>query len=348
MILSHITLQHFRNFPKASCNVHPNMTIIIGENARGKTNLLESIFFSMNGEGFRETKEEELLEWGASDAYVETVWTEGDQKNLFQIHLARREERTEKKFYVDKTLKSHFQYRQYLGKAVLFAPEHIEIISGPPDKRRDYINKIISLYSIEYKKTLRNYEHALRKRNKVLEHHQNIASLKQELSFWDTYLIEHAEYIRKEREAYVAYINSHPDLQGNHFHLKYMKNELNRARLDHYFDLETKTRKTVVGPQKDDFQISLTKEEVEKNIHHFGSRSEQRLGVYWLKLNEIQYLEEYFKKRPILLLDDIFSELDMKNKRLTMELTSKYQTVLTTTEAELLHLSHLPQSSIAL
>lgn len=348
MILTRISLQHFRNFEKADFPVNPHTTIIVGENARGKTNLLEAVFFSMNGGGFRESKEEELLQWNSTDGYVETLWKDNDHEQLFQIHIAKRENRTEKKFYINKTHKSHFQYREFLGKAVLFAPEHIEIVSGPPDKRRDYVNKTISLFNVEYQKRLRNYEHALRRRNKVLEAHENIFALKKELAFWDQYLLEHAEYVTRTRADYVAYLNSNPELQKNKFRIEYLKNEMTRERLDHYFPVESKARKTLIGPQKDDFHIHLTKEGIEKNIHMFGSRSEQRLGVFWLKLLEIRNLEQVFKKKPLLLLDDIFSELDAKNKKLTLELASEYQSLLTTTEEELLHEAELPAASISL
>ena len=103
----------------------------------------------------------------------------------------------------------------------------------------------------------------------------------------------------------------------------------------------------MIGPQKDDFQINQ-KNESAKNLHHFGSRSEQRLAIFWLKFNEIKYLEEKFKNRPLLLLDDVFSELDVKNKKLIIDLVKKYQTVVTTTEIELLELADVPKSIIKL
>ena len=103
----------------------------------------------------------------------------------------------------------------------------------------------------------------------------------------------------------------------------------------------------MIGPQKDDFQISQKNESL-KNLHHYGSRSEQRLAVIWLKFNEIKYFEEMFESKPLLLLDDIFSELDVKNKKLVIDLVKKYQTIITTTEVELLELADVPKSIITL
>ena len=101
----------------------------------------------------------------------------------------------------------------------------------------------------------------------------------------------------------------------------------------------------MIGPQKDDFQIAI-KGETNTNIHHYGSRSEQRLAVFWLKMNEIVYYEDMFKKKPILLLDDIFSEFDQQNKKLILDLIKKYQTILTTTEEAVMGLIDIPKKII--
>lgn len=353
MIIKSIGLTHFRNFDGKTFELHPALTIIIGENARGKTNLLEGIFLSIYGLGFRESKEDELIQWHENQAIVETVWIEKKENVAFQAVVEKKNEKIEKKFSVNKTKKSHFAYFQYQTRAVLFAPEHIEIITGAPDKRREYFNKLIFAFDLEYKKRLHNYDQALYKRNKILEHHSDEVALRGELSFWDNYLEEQARYITNKRQEYADYLNDHKSVDGKSFRIKYLKNELTRERLQQFFNDEKRMRRTLVGPQKDDFQLYLKNEPSEsegevKNLHHFGSRSEQRLGIFWLKLNEIRYLEEFFKKKPVLLLDDVFSELDVKNKKVILNLIGQYQTVLTTTEKELLDLTDLPKSTISL
>ncbi|MEO6509154.1 MAG: DNA replication and repair protein RecF [Patescibacteria group bacterium] len=346
MILKKINLNQFRNATEASYDFHELLTIIIGENARGKTNLLESLFFSVNGVGFRESKEQELILWEKESAFVDAAFSDGDSTISFQIFLKLRGETVEKQFTVNKSKKTHKQYQEYQTKAVLFAPEHIDIISGSPDKRREYFNKVISLFDYEYKRKLTNYEHALRKRNKILEHHRDIQTLQEELIFWNDYLEEQATYITAKREEYINYLNQHKKIDDRQFEIFYQKNILTRALLEFGFDEERKWRKTLIGPQKDDFVVSLIENDVKENVHHYGSRSEQRLGVFWFKLNEIQFLESYFKQKPILLLDDVFSELDVKNKKLVFELVKNYQTVLTTTEDELLELPKIEHSVI--
>lgn len=347
MIIKSIRLIHFRNFDGKTFELHPALTIIIGENARGKTNLLEGIFLSIYGLGFRESKEDELIQWHQNQAIVETVWSEKEEKGVFQVAIENKSGKIEKKFFVNKTKKSHYLYFQYQTRAVLFAPEHIEIITGAPDKRREYFNKLIFAFDQEYKKRLHNYDQALYKRNKILEHHSDESALKGELSFWDNYLEEQARYITNKRQEYINFLNDHRSIDGKSFRIEYLKNELTGNRLKEVFNDEKRMRRTLVGPQKDDFQLYLENDEA-KSLHHFGSRSEQRLGVFWLKLNEIRYLEEFFKKLPVLLLDDVFSELDIKNKKVILNLIGQYQTILTTTEKELLDLTNLPKSTISL
>lgn len=338
MILSTIVLQYFRNFQQQTFTFNPSLTIIIGENARGKTSLLESIYFTIYGTGFRESREEELVNWEQERAVVQSLFLQGEHKHMFQIMLQRQAETVVKKFFVNKTVKTHYSYLQNQTRAVLFAPEHIEIITGSPDERREYFDKVISAFDLEYKKKLTNYKTALRKRNKVLETYRDEFALLEQISFWNDYLEEQGKYITQKRTEYTNYLNAHPNVQNRVFRIDYQKNEFTKERLRAVYDLETKIRKTRIGPQKDDFVIHLDDLE-RKNVQHFGSRSEQRLAIFWLKLNEISFFEEFFKSKPILLLDDVFSELDNKNKKLVLDVITNYQTVLTTTEEELVELS---------
>jgi DNA replication and repair protein RecF len=221
-------------------------------------------------------------------------------------------------------------------------------MTGSPEVRRKYFDRFLSSGDLEYKKRLTNYENALRKRNKVLETYRNDEQLKEELAFWNTYLEEQAIYVAGRRDAYCEFLNKNKKIDNKEFSIKYLNNELTKDKLKEMFEVEKRYRRTLIGPQKDDFAIYEETDHISKNLHHFGSRSEQRLGVFWLKLNEIGYLEKIFGKRPILLLDDIFSELDAKNKKLILDLIKKHQTVVTTTEIELLDLVNVPKSIIKL
>lgn len=339
MILQTIVMQHFRLFEQVQYTFHSGLTIIIGENTRGKTSILEGVYTIIFGEGFRETKEEELITWDKERCNLAAAFTtDSNDRFEFQIMLRRMGEKVEKAYFVDKTKKTHYNYLQFQTRAVLFTPDNIEIITGSPSGRRQYFDKILSAVDIEYKKKLSNYENALRRRNKVLETYRNEDALVEELTFWDDYLEQQAVYITAKREEYVSYLNRHPELDTKRFTINYLKNELNKERLKEKFDLEKRMRKTSIGPQKDDYEIHIVGD-VSKNVALYGSRSEQRLAMFWLKLNEITAIEELTGKKPILLLDDVFSELDSQNKKRVMGLIHQYQTILTTTEEELVGLA---------
>ncbi|NTU74082.1 DNA replication and repair protein RecF [Candidatus Roizmanbacteria bacterium] len=346
MILQKVILHNFRNLKAVAYNFHPSLTVIIGANALGKTNLLESIYFSISGSGFRESKEEELVNWEELVMTTDTRWIDRNIQHVFLLQLAKKEGTMEKKYFVDKVQKTSQGYREFQTGAVLFAPEHVDIITGSPEKRRDFLNRLISLVDPVYKRNLYNYEHALRRRNKVLEHHSDQTKLREELIFWNNYLVEQGAYITRKRVEVIAYLNAHTVFQDRQFQAKYTPNEITHERLEQAFQEEVRWRRTVVGPQKDDFSVFLTENSERENVQMYGSRSEQRLAVFWLKLNELLFCEEVLKQKPLLLLDDVFSELDTRNKRVVLELITHYQTIITTTESELLELTGMEKETI--
>lgn len=347
MIVQSIRLFHFRNYTDISFKFHPNITIIIGPNSKGKTNLLEAVYVALNTTGFREAKEDELLMWHEKSGYVETIQNKDKDTFTFQVSLRKTDLGIIKKMSIQKTQASAHEYLQTQTRCVLFAPQHIDIITSSPDIRRIYIDNCIAHYYPKIKANVRNYEHALRRRNKVLEHHHNQNSLIEELSFWNTYLEEQGKEITRMRQQYCQFLNKNPTLDGKTYEIEYVKNEFTPERCTHYFEQEKRMRKTYIGPQKDDFIIYQTNEE-KQNLHIFGSRSEQRLGAFWLKHQEINYIQTYQNTNPILLLDDIFSELDGKNKSLVLRLIGTFQTILTTTEEEIPELTTAEKAVIRL
>lgn len=335
MNLIDLSLHNFRNFKEDKFAFSPSLTVIVGKNSQGKTNLLEAIHFILTGIGFREEKEEELIHFGKHETFVKGNFKLKEGRESFEINISKKDGSVSKNFFVNKTNKKHFSYKKELPGVVLFTPEQITIINGSPQIRRDYFNKTISLFDLEYKKRLNNFENALRRRNKVLEKHVNDSQLREELIFWDNYLIKESSYITLKRQEYIDYLNSHKKLDSKEFSIVYLKNEFTKKRLDDVYEKEKLIRKTLIGPQKDDFQIFVDDFRIKKDVHHFGSRSEERLAVFWLKINELSFYEKHLIK-PMLLLDDIFSELDLDNKKIVLNLIEKYQTVATTTEKELL------------
>ena len=340
-MLKKLSLKNFRSFENKTFDFGPALTVIVGKNSQGKTNLLEAVHFVVNGVGFREIFEEELLSFGKNQAAVEAVIESEKEPFSYEIKISLISGRVEKRFFINRAEKKKSQYEGAQTKTVLFSPEQINIVIGSPSLRRDYFNKTISLFDFEYKKRLINYEAALRKRNKVLELKLPVDRLKQELVFWNDYLTKQGGYLTRHRQLYVDFLNKNQRLDSKKFSISYLKSEINDEVLREHLSEEMRLRKTLVGPQKDDFQIAVDG----KNVHHFGSRSEQRLSIFWLKLNEIKYFEQEYQKKPIILLDDIFSELDQENQKVIVRLVRQYQTLATTTELKLLDLINFPDNA---
>ena len=344
MILKSISFYHFRNFDKKQFKINPNLTVIFGNNAQGKTNLLEGIYFILKGEGFRESKEEQLIIFDQLNSFVEAKLTDRKTKDILNIRidLTKNDLGLNKTYFLEKTKKGRYSYLKNLITIVLFSPEQIEIIDRTMSIRREYFDKFLSGIDSEYKKRLTNYNQALRKRNKILDFGFNNQNIRQELDFWNKYLIDQGSYLIKRRREYIKYLNSNKIIDSKEFLIEYKENPFSLDRFNQYHDKELLIRKTLIGPHRDEYHIyMINKSLAKKDIHMYGSRSEQRLGLFWLKINELKYLESFYGKKPILLLDDIFSELDHYNQKLIFNLIGNYQTVVTSTEKEVIKLINL-------
>lgn len=350
MRLDSLMVQNFRPFEQVMYTLSPQVTIISGPNTRGKTSLLEAIHTVLHGTGFRESKEGELIRWDQPMANVAAQMVPDGQTDgvQFQVMLRTIAERVQKHYFIDKTQQSLQRYSKDQVASVLFAPENIEIITGSPRRRRQYLDRVLSTTDQQYKKNLQNYENALRKRNKLLEQHRNPTELKTQLQFWDQYLAEQAAYLTRQRQGLIAYANEHHQMGERSYQVVYLENLLTQERLEERFALEQRMRKTSIGPQKDDIEILQQQGERQKNVALYGSRSEQRLAMFWMKLIEIAYIEQTTGRRPILLLDDVFSELDTHNKEGVIGLLNQYQTILTTTDPDLPAPSSVAKQVIAL
>lgn len=345
MILKSISFHNFRNFDDKKFNINTSLTAILGDNAHGKTNLLEGIYFILKGEGFRESKEEQLIIFNEKNGYVDAKIENKKTKDIsnLRIDLTIDDLGLNKTYFLEKTKKGRHSYLKNLIPVVLFSPEQIEIIDRTMSIRREYFDKFLSGIDLEYKKRLTNYNQALRKRNKILESGFNSLNLDVELDFWNKLLIDHGSYLIIKRREYITYLNSNKNIDSKEFEIEYSENKINEKLFSESLQKELLVKRTLIGPHRDEYNIFINPR---KDIHMYGSRSEQRLGLFWLKINELKYLEEFFRKKPILLLDDIFSELDHKNQKLIFNLIGNYQTVITSTEKELLKLINLPDDTL--
>lgn len=307
-MISKLGLQNFRNYTQKEFEFG-NKTLIVGENGVGKTNILEAIYLLATGKSFRADRDSEIIKYDCQFAIVKS--------DGLQITITDR-----KKFEVNGVSRRQMDF---IGKlrAVLFAPQDMELVTGSPSHRRKYLDFVICQKDREYRRCLLSFEKGLRQRNKLLSMIREGLANRSQLYFWDKLLIKNGDYITLKRGEYLQ------SLVGDYTTF-YDKSIITEERLKQYEVEEVAAATTLVGPHRDDFVINFSN----KNISKYGSRGEQRMAILWLKHGEIKFLGD----DPILLLDDIFSELDHKHRELVSNLVRSYpgQVIATTADEHLL------------
>ena len=333
-MLKKIELHDFRNYELKEIEWSENTNVIQGHNAIGKTNLLEAIYLLGVGDSFRAKRTEEMVKFGCELGRVSglVVDEKGDELPLEVIvngGVVMGKKVNKRKYLVDGVSKRR---KDLIGllPLTLFRPEDVELVSGSPDIKRKYLDKILLQSDKIYDNSLSTYEQALRRRNKLLDAIRDGTASRYSLAFWDGLLIKHGQIIHEKRRELVDFINelfAKSEL-FNKLKLQYDPSAISEARLAQYKDAETALGYTLVGPHKDDLLIK----EKDRNLATYGSRGEQRMAVLAMKMGEIYFMEEKTKRRAILLLDDIFSELDEEHKQEVLRVMAGRQVVVTTAD----------------
>ncbi len=336
MILLSLSLSHFRNYAKAVFPLHETITLLIGPNAAGKTNFLEALYLLSTGKSFRAEKDIQMIEFGQDITRVKgTIKVEEEETSLEVVIAKNNGSMLQKRYLVNEISKKRENFAGIL-KSVLFLPEDLDIISGEPSLRRRFLDEVLEQTDLHYRLALSTYSKALRQRNALLDNARDTGIRNDKLfSYWDELLIANGQLITKKREDFIHYINGmHKELIP--FMLVYDNSIISTERLLQYKDAEVGAGVTLVGPHRDDFRVEAFHPKAEniENMKYFGSRGQQRLVVLELKLLQLSYLEQILNERPILLLDDIFSELDKTHIALISHIISKQQTIITTTHKE--------------
>lgn len=335
MILKNISIKHLRNHTKKTFTFDKT-TIIVGHNTAGKTNILEAIYLLSHGTSFRAARDIDVIEEGYDFTRIEGKITDSsDNDNITLTTTFAIKEASDylsKKYLVNGVARTLRTFSDYFY-TVLFTPQDIEIITDTPGGRRRYLDSILSKSHKQYRVTLSKYEKALRQRNRML--HDTKTGKKeykrQDFEYWENLLIEHAEVIHNFRKAFVEYVNVFKK-DVFEFEMVYDHSILSTERLFKYHFEELSAGITLVGPQRDDFKFFFKGSKNE--VKEFGSRGEQRLTILQLKLIEIEYLKQATGELPVLLLDDIFSELDSENIDMIYKFIENQQTIITTTHRE--------------
>lgn len=318
-----LRLQNFRNLLDDVWEFSPRVTTIIGPNASGKTNLLEAIYLLSTGKSFKANLEIEMIGNGKEFARIKGLV---EEKQKLEVVLSKVQH---KKFLVGGVAKRLADFTGNL-KVVLFAPQDLDLVTSSPSLRRRFLDNVLSQTDREYRRALLSYEKGLRARNKLLFRIREENLPRTQLVFWNQLLIKNGDFLSKKREEFVNFVNFQESIVDGDFLIYYDKSAISEARLEKYAQAEIGAATTLVGPHRDDFIFK----EKERDLASFGSRGEQRMAVLWLKLGELAFIEDQTNEKPTLLLDDIFSELDEKHRKLVSEVALLQQTIITTADPQ--------------
>jgi DNA replication and repair protein RecF len=363
MQISLLELTNFRNFKKLSLSLAPGVNLLLGPNAQGKTNILEAVHLLSTTRSFRTNREIELVSFDEEFARVAGGGVEVFMKPG------------------EKVLKLHgkpARAAEVLGslRSVLFSPEDMTLLSGAPQERRDYLDELISRIDRRYLLTLISYQRTLKQRNKLLWLMRESGGREEELSSWNDLLERDGADILARRGEVAGKLQRElkplaREILGTESLVLTYSSRLGSAgapteaireafhqALIGSKQAEVRAATSLIGPHRDDFRLDLgvqsnasrsedfTPKMEARDLGHFGSRGEQRAAILALKLAEVALNEEEKGERPILLLDDVLSELDEDHRARLLGEVGRQQTILSSTSLEGFPESVLEQAQI--
>jgi recF protein len=339
MYLKQIELKNFRNYEEETVQFHNKVNIITGNNAQGKTNLLESLYIMSLGKSFRTNKDSEMIGFNKEFCRAKSVSFKDERELEIEITIGKEGKTT--KINGLKTAKNiDLLENVYM---VVFSPEDLKIVKDEPEKRRKFIDRELCQLKPVYYRNLGRYKKILQQRNTLLKQSEISEDV---IAVWDEGMAEYGAKLIQERSRFVKKLNeisrtissqitngkevmeisyeSDVELKGSYEEQKeYLIKVLNKNLKNDMF-----RRSTTSGPHKDDLKICV--EGVD--IRHFGSQGQQRTAALSLKLAEIKLIKEETEVSPILLLDDVLSELDAERQNFLIHSLGEVQLFITTAE----------------
>ena len=334
MIIRSIELKDFRNYEDLSIHFSPKTNIIYGDNAQGKTNILESAYVSGTSKSHKGSRDKEMIRFGQEEAHIRTFVEKGDREYRIDIHL--RSNRP-KGVAVNRVPIKKISELLGILNIVFFSPEDLNIIKNGPSERRRFVDVELCQLDKIYLSDLSNYNRVLAQRNMLLKDMYSHPDLKDTLIVWDEQLITYGRRIIRRREKFIEQLapimhHLHDKISGGKEDLVIdyepsVTAEEFEKRLKQQNAKDIKLAQTSVGPHRDDIRFKIK----DIDIRRFGSQGQQRSCALSLKLSEIRLVEEATGEVPVLLLDDVLSELDAGRQNYLLDSLSGTQTIITCT-----------------
>ncbi len=334
MIIKSIELADFRNYDSLSLQFDKGTNILYGDNAQGKTNILEAIYLSATTKSHKGSKDKDIINFAKEEAHIRSyIEKEGVE---FKIDMHLRKNKTKGIAINNQKIKKAAELLGLLN-VVFFSPEDLSIIKNGPAERRRFVDMELCQLDNFYLYNLNHYNQIVNQRNKLLKDMVFRPELRETLNIWDSQLISYGSKIIERRKLFVEQLNEiiyeiHKKLSGDkeELYIQYEPDVLiesyeTKMRISQEKDI--KLKQTSVGPHRDDFCFKVG----DIDIRKFGSQGQQRTAALSLKLSEIELVKKITKDIPVLLLDDVLSELDSNRQNYLLNSIGDIQTIITCT-----------------
>lgn len=344
MNVEDIRLINFRNYDNIYLKFNPKINVFIGKNAQGKTNLLEAIYMCAYGKSFRTNRDKEIINFSKEEAYIGSNMNINNYDKFLEIKMDRVKS---KRIRINKNeLKNYKELYSGLN-VVIFSPDDLKIVKEGPSGRRDFMDVGISKVKPVYTYNISRYNKILFQRNNLLKSNRFKKDLINLLDVFDMQIASIGTSIILERQKYVEKLSKiantiHKNISSNNeeLELKYISNvpiyenksEMEKSyliNLKENYKRDAEFGTTEVGPHKDDIYMSIN----DKDVRTYGSQGQQRTVVLSLKFSEVELIKAERGMYPVLLLDDVFSELDDSRRNYLISLFKDVQTFITVTDA---------------
>ncbi len=337
MIVRSLELNEYRNYEQLDMLFDNGINILYGENAQGKTNILEAIYLAGTTKSHRGSKDKEIIRFGKEEAHIRISIEKDQISHSIDMHLKKNKA---KGVAIDKVpIKRQGELFGMLN-LVFFSPEDLNIIKNGPGERRRFLDLELCQLDKIYMYHLTNYNKAMAQRNYLLKQISFNRDLLDTLYIWDAKLIEHGSIIIDTRKLFIRKINEliypiHNRLTGGREELR-LQYEPNVTAQDFEEKLKKSLERDLIlkmtntGPHRDDMSFLFG----DIDIRKFGSQGQQRTAALSLKLAELELVKEVIKEKPVLLLDDVLSELDRSRQNYLLNSIGDIQTIITCTGLE--------------